>query len=374
VSEIPAGKIQAQDQAGESQLPATSMAPYSDQGPGQLVRRAAGAARTQGAPPGESGRGTLPSEPGLGGEATAYGNHAVGYGNHAAGSEVAGLGAQVMGSGAQPAARQQFGAQAPPFSGQGSADLARSGAPPAPAARAYAPPPPAGADALRPPGAEAPAPGAAEAFPPGAGRGRAFAEPYGPAGAPPAPDDAFAVLSTPASAVSQPGVAAVSQPGVAAGAQPVAVVKGRVEIEDEVVEKVAGLAAVEVAGVSDLGGDLARAFESVRQHAGVGQRRGTQGVRARIEDRQVWIHVVIVIEYGAVVMDVARAVKANVARAVSHMLGVRVVEVNVTVDDVAMPRPANAGARPGGPDAGTNGGPDAGTNGGPDTGEAIGAL
>jgi len=142
-------------------------------------------------------------------------------------------------------------------------------------------------------------------------------------------------------------------------------VKGRVEIEDEVVEKVAGLAAVEVAGVSDLGGNLARAFEAVRQHVGAGQRRGTQGVQVRIEDRQVWIHVVIVIEYGAVVMDVARAVKANVARAVSHMLGLRVVEVNVTLDDVVMPRPGHPAA---------GGAADPEDGGAADADEAIGAI
>ena len=41
-------------------------------------------------------------------------------------------------------------------------------------------------------------------------------------------------------------------------AQLAAQVKGRIDIEDEVVEKVAGLAATEVDGVADLGGDVAR--------------------------------------------------------------------------------------------------------------------
>jgi uncharacterized alkaline shock family protein YloU len=215
-----------------------------------------------------------------------------------------------------------------------------------------------------------------------------FGNAYSPATAPTAPGDDMPVLSAPVaapnSAAGQPGAhadatpgtqqsgaaagtqqsgaaAGTQQSGAAAGtnqagamagtqqgsavatAQPVAVVKGRIDIEDEVVEKVAGMAAVEVAGVSELGGNLARAFEAVREHVGVGQKRGTQGVRAKVEDRQVWIHVVIVIDYGAVVMDVARAVKANVARAVSHMLGLRVVEVDVTVDDVAVPRPSTSG-------------------------------
>src|SRR5258708_14492495 len=57
-------------------------------------------------------------------------------------------------------------------------------------------------------------------------------------------------------------------------AQLAAQVKGRIDIEDEVVEKVAGLAATEVDGVADLGGDVARALERVRERIGIGHRRG----------------------------------------------------------------------------------------------------
>ncbi|MFG1949009.1 Asp23/Gls24 family envelope stress response protein [Nonomuraea sp. NPDC048826] len=122
-----------------------------------------------------------------------------------------------------------------------------------------------------------------------------------------------------------------------------AVVKGRIKVADEVVEKVAALAALEVAGVADMGGDLERAFEAVRDRIGIGSRRGTQGVEAHIQDRQVAVDLTIVVEYGHVVMEVAAEVKSNVARSVSRMLGMRVMEVNVTVDDVRLPgegRPA----------------------------------
>ena len=121
-------------------------------------------------------------------------------------------------------------------------------------------------------------------------------------------------------------------------AQLAAQVKGRIDIEDEVVEKVAGLAATEVEGVADLGGDVARAVESVRERIGIGHRRGDQGVKAEIRGREVSIEVTIVIEYGHVVMDVARHVKTNVAIQTNRMLGLRVVEVNVIVDDVRMPQ------------------------------------
>ncbi|MBT2229725.1 Asp23/Gls24 family envelope stress response protein [Nonomuraea sp. NEAU-A123] len=113
--------------------------------------------------------------------------------------------------------------------------------------------------------------------------------------------------------------------------------KGRIKVADEVVEKVTFLAVMEVPGVADLGGDLARAFESVRDRIGIGSRRGTQGINAQIQDRQVAVSLTIVVEYGHVVMEVATAVKTNVARSVSRMLGLRVTEVNVTVDDVRLP-------------------------------------
>jgi uncharacterized alkaline shock family protein YloU len=51
----------------------------------------------------------------------------------------------------------------------------------------------------------------------------------------------------------------------------------------------------------------------------------------------VTIEVTIVIEYGHIVMEVARQVQANVATQTTRMLGLRVVEVNVIVDDVRLP-------------------------------------
>lgn len=122
-------------------------------------------------------------------------------------------------------------------------------------------------------------------------------------------------------------------------------VKGRIEVEDEVVEKVAALSAIEVEGVADLGGDVERAVESVRERIGLGQKRGDQGVIAEIRGREVSITIQVVIEYGHVVMEVAREVKANVARSTNRMLGLRVVEVNVTVDDIVMPDKFNHGTQ-----------------------------
>ena len=72
--------------------------------------------------------------------------------------------------------------------------------------------------------------------------------------------------------------------------------------------------------------------------------RPSQGVRAEVQDRQVAIDVAVIVEYGRVIMDVANEVKINVARAVSRMVGLRVVEVNVTVEDVRVPGPSHPDA------------------------------
>ncbi|WP_433239035.1 Asp23/Gls24 family envelope stress response protein [Streptosporangium sp. CA-135522] len=121
-------------------------------------------------------------------------------------------------------------------------------------------------------------------------------------------------------------------------AEPVAaaVVKGRIKVADEVVEKVAALATLEVTGVVGLGSVPGDAVPSTRERVGA-RRREPQGVSAHVQDRTVAVDVAIVAEYGHVVMDVANEVKTNVARTVSRMLGMRVVEVNVNVDDVRLP-------------------------------------
>lgn len=127
--------------------------------------------------------------------------------------------------------------------------------------------------------------------------------------------------------------------------RPLPEVKGRIHIADEVVEKVAGLAAVEVEGVADVGGDFARAVESVRERIGIGNKRGDQGIKADVKGNEVVISVTIMVEFGHAVMEVARQVQANVAAQTNRMLGLRVVEVNVTVDDVrTAPPPDHEGA------------------------------
>jgi uncharacterized alkaline shock family protein YloU len=121
--------------------------------------------------------------------------------------------------------------------------------------------------------------------------------------------------------------------------------RGSTRIEDEVVEKIAGIAAREVPGVHDLGGDTARFFASVKERVGLGEaEKGNRGVSVRLDGTMAKITVTVEVDYGVQVYPVTEAVRSNVIRAVEGMLNLSVAEVNIVVDDVhvggADPAPA----------------------------------
>lgn len=110
--------------------------------------------------------------------------------------------------------------------------------------------------------------------------------------------------------------------------------RGKTTIANEVVEKIAGIAAREVPGVFDLGGDAARLFSSVRERLHLGEESAAQGVSVRLEGKTAEIEVVIVIEFGFVVYSVTEKVREKVISSVENLLGLEVLAVDVTVDDV----------------------------------------
>ncbi len=110
---------------------------------------------------------------------------------------------------------------------------------------------------------------------------------------------------------------------------------GKTVIADGVVAKVAGIAAREVPGVYALGGGGARAFGAIRD--AINATDLTQGVKVEVGDTQAAADLTIVVEYPAPIQDVANNVRAAVAGAISRLVGLEVVEVNVEVNDVHLP-------------------------------------
>jgi uncharacterized alkaline shock family protein YloU len=113
--------------------------------------------------------------------------------------------------------------------------------------------------------------------------------------------------------------------------------RGHTTIANEVVEKIAGIAAREVPGVHDLGGDVARVFTAVRERLHLGEESAAQGVSVKLEGKTAEIEVTIVIEFGFQVYSVTDKVREKVISSVENLLGLEVTGVDVTVDDVYIP-------------------------------------
>jgi uncharacterized alkaline shock family protein YloU len=140
-------------------------------------------------------------------------------------------------------------------------------------------------------------------------------------------------MSTPTSASS----VTTSRGGALAAPDSLQSPQGRTTIADGVVQKIAGLAAREVAGVHALGGGTARALGSLRERIpGASQSTG-QGVAVEVGETQAAIDLDMVTEYGVSIADVARAVRRNVIDTVEGMTGLQVTEVNVSVNDIHLP-------------------------------------
>ena len=110
--------------------------------------------------------------------------------------------------------------------------------------------------------------------------------------------------------------------------------RGRTTIRHEVVEKIAGIAAREVPGVYDLGGDVARVFSAVKERIGLGDADADQGVSVVLTGTTAVVEVVIVIEFGYVVHSVTDTVRVKVINSIENLLGLEVTSVDVIVDDV----------------------------------------
>jgi uncharacterized alkaline shock family protein YloU len=113
--------------------------------------------------------------------------------------------------------------------------------------------------------------------------------------------------------------------------------RGSTIVANEVVEKIAGIAAREVPGVYDLGGDVARIFSAVKERVGFGDDDSDLGVSVRLEGDTAAIRVTLVLEYGFVVHSVTEMVRAKVIGAVENLLGLEVTVVDIVVDDIHVP-------------------------------------
>jgi uncharacterized alkaline shock family protein YloU len=111
--------------------------------------------------------------------------------------------------------------------------------------------------------------------------------------------------------------------------------RGNTTISNAVVSQVAGMAAQEIEGVQ-MGGGTVRAvggvLESVRGGSGA-----ARGVIVEVGEEESAIELSMAIEYGRSIPQVSEAVRTNVIRRVETLVGLRVNEVNITVNDILLP-------------------------------------
>ncbi len=115
--------------------------------------------------------------------------------------------------------------------------------------------------------------------------------------------------------------------------------QGKTTIAASVVQKIAGIAAREISGVHSMGGGVSRAFGAIRERipgGGTGA-ANIAGVQVEVGEKQAAVDLDIVVEYGASIVELARAVRRNVITAVERMTGLEVIEVNIAVNDIHLP-------------------------------------
>jgi uncharacterized alkaline shock family protein YloU len=113
---------------------------------------------------------------------------------------------------------------------------------------------------------------------------------------------------------------------------------GQISIADSVVQKIAGKACRELGGVHAMGTSGTRAFGALRERIpGSSGPNFVQGVGVEVGETEAAIDLDIVVEYGVGIAELGRSIQRNVKQAVERMTGLRVVEVNIAVDDVYLP-------------------------------------
>ena len=104
---------------------------------------------------------------------------------------------------------------------------------------------------------------------------------------------------------------------------------GNIRIADEVIKTIAAKAASEVEGIYKLAGGVVDEVSKM-----LGKKRLTNGVKVEVGEKECSIEVYVVVEYGYKIPIVAQAVQEAVLKTVSDLSGLKVVEVNVYVQNV----------------------------------------
>lgn len=108
---------------------------------------------------------------------------------------------------------------------------------------------------------------------------------------------------------------------------------GTVKIANEVVAIIAGLSATEIEGVAGMSGGITGGISDM-----LGMKNLSKGVKVEVGEKECAIDIFVIVEYGSRISEVALKVQENVKEAVETMTGLNVIEVNVNVQGVNIPK------------------------------------
>lgn len=106
---------------------------------------------------------------------------------------------------------------------------------------------------------------------------------------------------------------------------------GQVQIADEVVAIIAGLAATEVEGVASMAGNITN--ELVGR---LGMKNLSKGVKVEITEDHVSVDLALNIRFGCSIPKVCEKVQEKVRGAIENMTGLTVLDVNIRIAGVNM--------------------------------------
>jgi uncharacterized alkaline shock family protein YloU len=104
---------------------------------------------------------------------------------------------------------------------------------------------------------------------------------------------------------------------------------GKVQIADEVVAIIAGLAATETEGVASMNGHITN--ELVQR---LGKKNLSKGVRIEVTDGVVRVDLSLYLKYGYSIPETSAQVQEKVKTAIENMTGLTVSEVNISIAGV----------------------------------------
>lgn len=107
---------------------------------------------------------------------------------------------------------------------------------------------------------------------------------------------------------------------------------GTIKISEDVVKIIAGLAAMEVSGISAMSGGLVGGIAER-----LGQKNLSKGVKADVGEKEAVIELHVIVEYGCQIHHVAQEIQTKVKNTVENMTGLTVTGVNVNVLGVSFP-------------------------------------